>query len=326
MAERGDDSKWKLYVLIYASRWTLTAMSVLVVFVGLVALMEFGPSTLEKILTSDDVSTLFAAIVGAIITSVTLILTVTQLVISQEIGSLSEQSRRLEAQQDFRSRVESSLGLQVSPSEPANFLRALIDATAEQGETILRETEGDGFEGVDEVRLFAEGLVEHADAVRDDLRGGEFGSFAVLSAALDYNYSQKIHEARRLRTEYADGMDGRVDEALAETVETLRFFGPTRGFFKTIYFQWELIDVSRAMVYSTLPVLGLSAYMVLAFEASRVTGEVAGVESLYLVTAAAFSVSLVPFVLLLSYVIRILSVLKRTLAPGSFVLRSTDRE
>lgn len=72
--------------------------------------MELGLSTLEKILTSDDVSTLFAAIVGAIITSVTLILTVTQLVISQEIGSLSEQSQRLETQKDFRTRVENTLG------------------------------------------------------------------------------------------------------------------------------------------------------------------------------------------------------------------------
>lgn len=98
MAERGEDNRWKLWVLIYASRWTLTALSVIVLFVALVLVMHSGPSTLQKILEADDVSTLFSAIVGAIITSVTLILTVTKLVISQEIGSINEQGQRLESQ------------------------------------------------------------------------------------------------------------------------------------------------------------------------------------------------------------------------------------
>ncbi|WP_440008892.1 hypothetical protein [Halomicrococcus sp. SG-WS-1] len=326
MVERGEDNRWKLWILIYASRWTLTALSVVLLFVVLVLVMHSGPSTLQKILEADDVATLFSAIVGAIITSVTLILTVTQLVISQEIGSISEQSQRLESQKDFREGVEETLGLDVSPSEPANFFRALIIATADQGETILAMTEKNQFDGASEIATFAEGLVTHAESIQKQLVDAEFGSFAVLSAVLDYNYSQKIHEARRLRNKYGDQLDGDVVTALDNLVESLRFFGPTRGFFKTVYFQWELIDVSRAMVYSALPVLGASAYMILAFEARQVTGTVFGIQSVYIITSAAFAFSLVPFVLLLAYVIRILSVLKRTLAPGSFVLRTTDRE
>ncbi|WP_232686164.1 hypothetical protein [Halobacterium zhouii] len=326
MAERGGDSTLKIWVLVYASRWTLTIISILALFVGLVALMEFGPSTTMKILTTDDISTMFSAIVGAIITSVTLILTVTQLVISQEIGSLSEQNDRLEAQKEFRGRVESTLGLDVSPSEPATFFRALVEETAEQSTALRELADGNQFDGADEVTAYAEGVLEHAEMVREELRGAEFGSFSVLSAVLDYNYSQKIHDARRLKNEYGREIGEDVDAAIEELIETLRFFGPTRGFFKTIYFQWELIDVSRAMVYSALPVLGLSAYMILAFDAQDVAGTVAGIQNVYLVTSAAFAFSLTPFVLLLAYIIRILSVLKRTLAPGSFVLRSTDRE
>lgn len=326
MAERGEDNRWKFWILISASRWTLTALSVVALFVVLVLVMHSGPSTLQKILEADDVSTLFSAIVGAIITSVTLILTVTQLVISQEIGSISEQGRRLEAQKEFREGVEDTLGMDVSPSEPANFFRALVIATADQGEAILEMTDTNQFEGAPEVVTFAEGLVTHAESIQTELVDAEFGSFAVLSAVLDYNYSQKIHEARRLRYEYGDQLDGDVAIALDNLVESLRFFGPTRGFFKTVYFQWELIDVSRAMVYSALPVLGVSAYMILAFEARQVTGTVFGIHAIYIVTSAAFAFSLIPFVLLLAYVIRILSVLKRTLAPGSFVLRTTDRD
>lgn len=326
MAERGEDNRLKLWILIYASRWTLTALSVVGLFVALVLVMHSGPSTLQKILQADDVSALFSAIVGAIITSVTLILTVTQLVISQEIGSLSEQGQRLESQKDFRKSVEETLGLDVSPSEPANFFRALVIATADRGEAILEVAEKEQFEGATEIATFAEGLIEHAESIQEQLIDAEFGSFTVLSAVLDYNYSQKIHEARRLRNEYGDQLDGNVVTALDDLIETLRFFGPTRGFFKTVYFQWELIDVSRAMVYSALPVLGASAYMILAFEARQITGAVYGIQYVYIITSAAFAFSLIPFVLLLAYVIRILSVLKRTLAPGSFVLRDTDRE
>lgn len=326
MMERGEESTWKLWVLIYASRYTLTTISILLTFVALVLLMRYGPSTLDKLLGADDVSTLFAAILGAIITSITLILTVTQLVISQEIGSLSEQNRRLEEQHEFRGRVEDELGLDVSPSEPAMFFRALVLATGDQGASISKLIEGRSFEGRDEVARFAEGLVDHARRVDDELRGAEFGSFEVLSAVLNYNYSQKIHEARRLRSEHGDDLDAETDAALADLVEVLRFYGPTRGFFKTLYFQWELIDVSRGMVYAALPVLSISAYMVLAFETSNITGTTVGIHNLYLLTSAAFAFSLTPFVLLLAYVIRILTVLKRTLAPGSFVLRATDRD
>lgn len=326
LAERGDESTWKLWILIYASRWTLTASAIVMLFVVQVALMEFGPSTLENIYTADDVSTLFAAIVGAIITSVTLILTVTQLVISQEIGSLSEQSHRLETQKEFRTQVENTLGLKVSPSEPANFFRALIEATKKQARTILDQTEDGQFNGADDVSVYAEHLYDHSETVSDDLQGAEFGSFSVLSAVMDYNYSQKIHEARRLQNEYQDELPEAVGDSLENLIETLRFFGPTRGFFKTIYFQWELIDVSRAMVYSTLPVLAVAAYMILAFDGLDVAGTTLGLQNAFLITSAVFAFTLTPFVLLLAYVIRILSVLKRTLAPGSFVLRETDRE
>lgn len=167
----------------------------------------------------------------------TLILTVTQLVISQEIGSISEQSQRLESQKDFQESIEETLGLDMSPSELANIFRALVIATADQGKAILEMCENTQFEGIDEVTTFAEGLVTHAESVQEQLVDAEFGSFAVLSAVLDYVYSQKIHEAHRLHTEYGEQLDDDIVTALENLVESLRFFGPTRGFFKTVYFQ-----------------------------------------------------------------------------------------
>lgn len=56
MAARGEDNRWKLWLLIYASRWTLTTLSVVMLFVLLVPIMHIGPSTIQKLLEADDLS------------------------------------------------------------------------------------------------------------------------------------------------------------------------------------------------------------------------------------------------------------------------------
>jgi hypothetical protein len=56
-----------------------------------------------------------------------------------------------------------------------------------------------------------------------------------------------------------------------------------------------------------------------------ISGATFAVDNLVWVTSAAVAVALLPFVLLLSYVLRIATVAKRTLAMGPFVLRASER-
>jgi hypothetical protein len=367
MWERGRVNEAKLWILIEANRGVVTLVGLTVLFGGLVTLSSVGPSSLEKLLGSDELSTLFASIVGAIITSVTLILTITQLVISQEIGSLGDQSERLHEQKEFRERVEETAGLDVSPTEPATFFRVLLKATEGEARTLRKEVahreadadesaargDGSGEElatedaGPDDapeaetssgsdgpskaddfqpLARFTDSLVEECELVEDDLKGENFGTFTVITSVLNFDYSRKINDARRLRREYGDRLSESGEAALSDLMDLLELYGPTRGFFKSLYFQWELINVSRGMVYAALPGLVVAAYLILAFDATVVGGTLFGVQNLYLLVSAAYAVTLAPFVLLLAYVLRILTVLKRTLAPGSFVLRDTDHD
>jgi hypothetical protein len=50
-----------------------------------------------------------------------------------------------------------------------------------------------------------------------------------------------------------------------------------------------------------------------------------GVRPLVVVVSAGVAVSLLPFAFLLSYILRIVTVTKRTLSIGPFILRETDR-
>lgn len=322
--ERGAERNWKLWVLIQANRWGLVLFGSLGTFVFLLALARWGPTSAAKLVQTDNIPTLFSSIVGSMITTVTLILTVTQLVLSEEIGSLADQQRRLDGQSDFREQVEETLDVDISPAEPADFFRALIVQTKACAETLQDAAEADESAAGGELARFAADVVEHSDQVLDELEGARFGTFTVISAVLDYNYSRKIHDARQFRERNRKSFTDETNAALIRLIEVLRYFGPTRGFFKSIYFQWELINVSRSMVYATLPGLAISGYMILLFDPTKLVSHVFSISLTYVVACGAFVVALVPFLLLLVYVLRVLTILKRTIAPGGFILRSTD--
>ena len=168
--------------------------------------------------------------------------------------------------------------------------------------------------------------IERMTSARDDLRGAQFGTFAVVSAALDFNYSWKIHQARRMRHAEDNGLSERAESILDRLIDALSFFGPAREHFKTLYFEWELINLSRGMVYLAVPALVVAVLSVLFLEsASIAANEFLGVSHLAWLLAAAVTVSVSPFMLLLAYILRIVTVAKVTLAMGPFILRRTDR-
>jgi hypothetical protein len=142
---------------------------------------------------------------------------------------------------------------------------------------------------------------------------------------LNYNYSLKIYEGRRLAHEHEDDLPDEAVDALDAVVKALEAFGVAREHVKTLYFEWELIDLSRVMAYTAVPALLVSAAAILYLDdPAAVPGTTLGVADLVWVVSAAITVALAPFALLLSYVLRLATVAKRTLAIGPFVLRSTD--
>jgi hypothetical protein len=328
MRERVDESRVKLWVLLGANRWVLTGLLVGGLFVALVFLGTIDPAPLRSAMGSKDpVETTFQGFLTAIITGVTLVVTLNQLVLSQELGAVGDQRERMEEAMAFRRDVEGAIDSPAAPPEPAAFLRAIVDATAASADRLAALV---GENGNDELRERTTNLVDsirgNADAVDDRLEGAEFGTFEVLFAALNYNYSWKLYEARRLRNRHADALSEEAQAAFDELTEALRFFGPAREHFKTLYFQWELVNLSRVILYAAVPALLVSVSMILFVgNPDTISGATFAVDNLVWVTSAAVAVALLPFVLLLSYVLRIATVAKRTLAMGPFVLRASER-
>ncbi|MFD1585731.1 hypothetical protein ACFR9U_01950 [Halorientalis brevis] len=327
MRSRVPGSRLKLWLLLEANRWVLAGVVLAGLFLTFVVLGHFDPVSLGSALTSTDpIDTLFQALTTAIITGVTLVVTINQLVLSQELGPLGDQRDRMEGALSFRQDLASTLSVGVVPAEPSAFLGALVDAAAARSETLAAAaTESSDPQAREEIQSLTAEIRQNADGVSQQLDGAQFGTFAVVSAALNFNYSVKIYEARRIRAEHGDALPDDVTNALDELLELLELFGPAREHVKTLYFQWELIDLSRVLLYTALPALAVSVAMIVYVDdGASVAWTVLGVDGIVWLTSAATVVALTPFVLLVAYILRIATVAKRTLAIGPFVLREMD--
>ena len=286
MRRRVPGGRLRLWILLEAKRWQVSVVILGLIFSSLVVVGAVDPTPLGLVIeSSDPIETLFQALVTAIITGVTLVVAINQLVLAQELGPLGDQRERMTGALDTRREIESELEVDVAPADPSAFLQALVG---------------------------------------DRLADAQFGTFGVVSAALDFGYSEKIYEARRLRAAHADDLPPEADDAFQDLLDVLELFGPAREHIKTLYFQWELIDLSRILLYTALPALVVAVSMIVYFDDGVASWSALGVGGPVWVTSAATTVALVPFVVLVAYILRIVTVAKRTLAIGPFVLRGED--
>ncbi|NHN47043.1 hypothetical protein G9464_05455 [Halostella sp. JP-L12] len=326
MRGRGIDSRLRLWLLLGANRWVIVAALAVVLFATLVVLGTLDATPLRSTMRgSDPTETVFQALITSIITGVTLVVTINQLVLSAELGPLGDQRARMSNSMEFRADTEDMFG-EVSPTEPAAFLQALVETSADRAADLRDSVAGADDRALrDDVEEYTEGLIDHARTVSDQLEDAEFGSYDVIQAALNYNYSWKIYRARQLRDDYGDGHSAERREAFDELVRVLTFFGPAREHIKTLYFRWELVDLSRAMIYTSLPALGAAIAALLFLDAPSFPGATLGLDNVLLIVCLGVTASVLPFLVLISYILRIATIAKRTLSVGPFILRESER-
>ena len=158
----------------------------------------------------------------------------------------------------------------------------------------------------------------------EDGDGASFGSFDVVFAALDFDYGRKLGRIERLADEHGDALTDEERDRLDGLREALSLFGPAREHVKTLYFQWALIDLSRLILYAAVPALVVAGAMVTVVDAGTFSGSTLGVAHVTLAVGGAFAVTLLPFSLFVAYVLRVLTLAKRTLAIGPLVLRDSE--
>jgi hypothetical protein len=329
LRERGGGGRLGLWLLLEADRWLVTALVLAVVFVTVLVAGLALPTAEASIRSSDSIDTLFQGLLTATITGVTLVVTLNQVVLSQELGPVGDQRDRMDGAMAFREDVAAVVDAPVSPARPAEFLRALVSVCGERARDLREATSVDGTansvapaDARSALEDLTDSVIDNADQVADGLEDARFGAFDVLSAALNFNYSWKIFTARRVHERYGDELSAEQTDALEDLIEALERFGPAREHFKTLYFQWDLVSLSRSILVAALPALLVSVCMVAWFDPSATV--VGGVDVLLPAVALATAVSIAPFAILLSYVLRIATIAQFTLSIGPFILRETE--
>ncbi|EMA37571.1 hypothetical protein C447_12657 [Halococcus hamelinensis 100A6] len=296
------------------------------VFGGLTVLGALDPTPLRTTMRGQDpTDTAFQALIAAVITGVTLIISIAQLSVSQELAAAGSQRERMTSSLALQEDIEDAADSIGDPS-PATYLRLLCEASRRQA-TALEKAVAENSDTTLRKRVgrFVNRVSENADGIEGELADAEFGEFDVIRAALNYNYSWKIYATRRLRIDHANSLSEKENDAFDRMSDVLQLFGPAQEYFKTHYIQWEFVNLSRAIMYVSAPALTVAVAMLLYVDAGVFPGEVLGIDNMTWVVSAAATFTALPFFIFISYMLRIATISKRTGATGPFILRDSER-
>ncbi|MDS0294961.1 hypothetical protein [Halogeometricum luteum] len=319
------DRSLRGWFLFGANRLTVTAILTLGCFCSLTLFSTLDVPYLSILAEGDTIETLFQTLIGVLITGMTLVVSINQLVLSEEFGSLGRQRERMDKSMAFRKDAEREFQW-TGPPEPDRFLSTLINTSVDRAEAVREAVDGNSDRLLrDRVDQLVDRIATSADEITDDLADAPFGEFTIMRAALSYNYSWKIYLVRRLYWEHQESLSDDAKEAIGDLVDILELFGPAEEFFKAHYLQWELVNLSRRILFTGIPALIVSVFASLYLKPATVSGAVLDVPVLAWVINAGVTLALIPFFIFTAYVLRTASIAKESGAIGPFVLHSSER-
>ena len=292
MSERVGGSRLRLWMSLTGHRAAVLSVLALCVFVAFILVsIWIQPSLPTEIKSTDTIETIFSTMIGVIVTGTTLVVTINQIILSQENGPLGDQRRRMSDALDTRTFVSELLG-ETAPTNPAALLARLVELIQRRAAELDAASEDTGDPTLrEEIDGLVESINNNAELVAHQLEGAEFGTFEVLYAALNFNYSANIHSVQLLQAEFSETIDEETQAQFEELESALTMFAPVREHIKTLYFQWALIDLSRYILYAAIPALIVAGCMLTFVGAGSFPGTTAGVPNITWVVSGAFTVT-----------------------------------
>ena len=302
----------------------VTAILLVGVLITLLVLSTIRPVDMYALLNdTNTIQTLFNTLLSGMILLVSVVVSINSIVLSEEITDIEHQRERIDASIQYRGQIEEFIEGDVSPARPAEFLRAILKIIDQQSSSladIAAESDNDQFR--DEAETFSENITKEAERAGETLTNARFGTFRVLLAGLNYDYSWQLHVARRFDRKYGDDLDDEEKAAIEDIVETLKVFATGREYFKSLYYKREFAHLSTRLLYVSLPAIVITSYVLLALDANLFP-EVSFfmLTPLMVFVGVAYTIALVPYLTLTAYVLRAMAVTLRTLASGPFILK-----
>ena len=312
-----DLQRIKHWFLISGSRRLVTFLLLVGVASSLVALDFVWPVEFRTLLTEQQtVQALFQTLLSGIILLVSIVVSINSQVVSQELTPIGNQHERVVESWNFRTETARTVGTEVTPAAPDEFLRKLIDAILADFDDLSDELDADSTEAEEDIVEYAEDTVHYLRKAQDILDESRYGSLDTRLFSPLYDPTGGLESAHRLRQRNV--ISEGVEESLEEVIEALQYFVTAREYFKTIYYKREFSRLSRDLLYTSIPSILLMTYVILAIDAQVFPGMTLGVPNLTLFFSGAYVVALLPFFVLTSYVLRAAVIAEQTVTAGAF--------
>lgn len=296
-----------LWLLVDVPRWITIVGLAATVYLTTMVVGVFGPVSVDQYLISGTpISDAYIELQPGLITAITIVLAINQLVLSPEFGRLGRQRNRLNDVLSHRHDVEETADVIGSPTDPSGFLRTIVDAVREHAHELESGTAQDSEVGR-RVRELFDGMDDDLSPVGDGLERRPFGSIEMLGAAMHLETAPYIHELHEFKRMYRESLSGDQLRTLDDLEEALEDYIIAREYFRTLYLQVQFIKFSKAMLLTGLPALVVAHYAIGLIGPEAMTGSTLGVRNLLWFESGTFAVAMLPVVVIVSYVARIVT-------------------
>lgn len=309
------------WIRVDGDRLTLTIGISVGIFALLLVLNATG---VIAFVDGSSITRMASGMIAGTFSLVTLVVSVNQLILSQEFSSAGEHRDRFGGVMEFRRDIESQTDVSTAPGEPTEIIGMLAKAISSRANALSDSVAN----GTDEefrrrVTRYADAVEESSDWINETFDESDVDAFDALSVAIEYSDGRHIHQARRLRND-ASELSDETEAAFDALIDTLRLFSTAQEHFKTIYLQRELTRFSQLTIYFGIPAV-LSAVLIMLLY-----GDIGGttISSSYLpyVISSLTTVVLVPLVLLGAFILRTATVTRRTASVGPVLFQMTSDE
>ncbi|WP_224332960.1 hypothetical protein [Haloprofundus halobius] len=303
------------WLYLRGSRRIITLVIVLGVFVIVRLLTEAG---VLHVASGSYLATLMGSgTFSGLLTLVTVVLSINQLILSRVFGSPSDLSDQLEGNLDFRRGIEDVVGAPNSPNEPGPFLAFVGEALQREAAGLQERLGEEDGELADEVEEYTSNLVDYGDHLTEARTTQS--TVDVLLICLGEEYANYLDTTRKLKRRHHDRLSEEASEQFDDILELLKGVATVRQFFKTLAIQQDLARLSRRLIY-----LGLGALLVVycftqVYRSPSSMSPTLAASTLRWVSSTVAAVVFAPVALLMSYLLRVATLTLYTVSVGSFV-------
>lgn len=319
----GPISRLVQWIFLYGDRRVIGLLTSIIILISIVVVGTVWKFEMERLVTETRaVQALFNTLLGGIILFVSVVLSINTAALTQEFTPLQVKLTHIEDSVDFQLELEDLVGEGVAPAGMRPFLGYVIRAIRAETDSLQATADSaDTEQARNALSEFLDDVDAELTLIENRIRDPDTRISIILLSSLDYPYARHINRARRLKAVHGAEFTETGRHSLDELLQSLMILASGREYFTSLYFKRELRNLSTNLLLFSLPVIVFTSYVLLATDAGSFPDITPpGVGSRLFYVNIAFVVALSPYILLSSYMLRILTVSKHSLEATVFTL------